>query len=80
MLLAERQGWRCVTNDKRLRTECETRGVTLMWGLEMLIKLVQEGALPVDVAIEAGHAVHSINKRLPKKVIDEFVKQVKKFK
>lgn len=78
LLLAEAHGWTCVTNDKRLRTECEGRGVELLWGLELLLRLVEAGALPADAAIDVARTVHSINKRLPLKIVEQFIRQAKK--
>ena len=36
LLVAQRRGWTCVSNDKPLRQECSIRGVPVLWGLEML--------------------------------------------
>ena len=46
LILAKEHGWTCVTNDKPLRRECESEGVTLIWELELLCILVESGGLP----------------------------------
>ena len=78
LLLAQRETWTCVTNDKRLRIECETRKVSVMWGLQLLLRLVETRALPTDDAIELAEAMHKVNKRIPRAVVDTFIGKVKK--
>lgn len=76
LLLAEDNGWTCVTNDKRLRAECETRSVAILWGLELLLQLVEDEVLPQAGAIELAERVHRINRRIPRKVVDAFIARV----
>jgi rRNA-processing protein FCF1 len=73
LLLAEAHHWICVTNDKRLRAECREREVAIVWGLELLLRLVEARALPARDAIELAEAIHRLNKRIPRKVIDAFI-------
>jgi hypothetical protein len=80
LLLAEKERWTCITNDKRLRTECETRSVAVMWGLQLLIRLVQYGALDADGAIQLAHDMHAVNRRIPKDVVARFVRKVRTFR
>ena len=77
LLLAETNHWTCVTNDKRLRTECQTRHIAIMWGLELLVRLVEEGVLPEMAAIELAEEIHLVNKRLPRTVIAAFIRRVR---
>jgi len=42
MRIAEERGWVCATNDKALRRECGKRGVSVLWGLEMMLYLVKK--------------------------------------
>jgi len=46
LILAKNHGWTCVTNDKPLRQMCESEGVTLIWGIELICILVESGGLP----------------------------------
>ncbi len=80
LLLAERETWTCVTNDKRLRTECESRTVAVMWGLQLLLRLVETRALPADDAIELAEAMRKINRRLGRDVVDDFIRKVKRLR
>jgi hypothetical protein len=77
LLLAAQERWTCVTNDKRLRTECEARTVSVMWGLQLLLRLVERRALPSSDAIELAHAIHLVNRRIPKEVVAAFARNVK---
>ena len=40
-----KSGHTCISNDKAVRAECGRRGIARMWGLEMLLFLVEAGAL-----------------------------------
>ncbi len=64
VLLAEQNGWTCVTNDKRLRVECESRNVPLLWGLQVVLSLVERGALSKTDAVQPAHAIHAVNRRI----------------
>lgn len=76
LLLAKANGWTCVTNDKRLRAECGGVGVEVMWGLELLLGLVRDGALPAKEAEDAAWAIHRSNKYVTKKVVEEFCEKI----
>jgi rRNA-processing protein FCF1 len=47
-------GWTCIANDRLLRNECTRNGGKVIWGLEMLLKLVSAGRITKDPAREAG--------------------------
>src|SRR3990172_755989 len=47
LLLARAQGWTCVTNDGRLRRECQAEGIPVCWGLELVTLAVEAGGLLV---------------------------------
>ena len=50
-MLAQEQGAVCVTNDRRLRAECQAENVTAMRGLEPLVLLVQAKHVHPRVAV-----------------------------
>jgi rRNA-processing protein FCF1 len=77
LLLAEERAWTCVTNDKRLRTECTTRGIDVLWGLQLLIQLVESGALADAEAIRIAEAICQINRRIPSSVLETFRRKVR---
>ena len=45
LLTAKRHGLLLVTNDRRLRRECEPEGVAVLWGLELLAALHTAGGV-----------------------------------
>jgi hypothetical protein len=47
--------------------ECQEREVAILWGLELLLRLVEARALPARDAIELAEAIHRLNKRIPGK-------------
>ncbi len=80
LLLAKEQSWICVTNDKRLRTECETRNVPVMWEFQLLLELVKCSALSGEDALAAANAIAGINRRIPATVIAAFAQKLSALK
>jgi hypothetical protein len=77
LLLARDNGWTCVTNDGRLRKTCLTEKVPVLWGLETVALLVDDGVLPATAAEEVGRAVQRANpKYITEKVIERFLKRI----
>ena len=74
--IAEERGWVCATNDKALRRECGRQAVSVLWGLEMMLYLVQEGVLKPEKAKDTAWAIHQCNKTITKKVVDTFIDQI----
>jgi predicted nucleic acid-binding protein len=73
LLLAKKGGWSCVSNDKPLRRECETESIPVMWGLEMMILLVEVGKLDQNTAFEVANKIHLENpKYIGKGVLEDF--------
>jgi predicted nucleic acid-binding protein len=63
LLLAKERGWTCVTNDRPLRRECEAQGVPLIWGIELICKLVEAGGLRSADARDVICCIHRNNPR-----------------
>src|SRR5262249_31938037 len=77
LLVAERRGWICVSNDKPLRQECSLRGVPVLWGLEMLALAAPLVALAELEA--AAWAIHRKNPRyVPKKLVTAFLAKLRR--
>ena len=55
------EGWVCIANDRRLRTECQRCGVETVWGLETLLLLVRSGALAESRARRVATKIHADN-------------------
>lgn len=77
LLLARENGWKCVTNDGRLRRECVAEGVPVLWGLETVTLLVEDGVLTAAAAEEIGRAIQRANPRfVTDKVLAGFLEQI----
>ena len=74
LLTAQRHGFVCVTNDKRLRTECEAENIPCFWGLELLSLLHKSGGIRANDAIEIARQIQSDNHRhISLKLLQDFV-------
>ena len=63
LLAAQRGGFTCVTNDKTLRRECEGAGVSILWGLQLMVQLVERRELSAEAALSTATAIHRENPR-----------------
>ena len=76
LILARDEGWTCVTNDGRLRRACVDEGVDVLWGLQLMVKLVEAGELAPTKAVEVAEAIGETNPWVSKRVIARFREQV----
>ncbi len=76
LVLAKENDWVCITNDKRLRRECQNEGVEIYWDLEMLIKLVEKKELLKKEAKEIAYNMHKNNFQLTKVILERFNKKI----
>jgi predicted nucleic acid-binding protein len=72
LLLAAERGWACVTNDRALRRVCESEGVAVYWGLQIIAQLVHAGGLPVDAAIELAEQIGVVNPSITREILERF--------
>jgi predicted nucleic acid-binding protein len=63
LIVAREQGWACVTNDTALRKECGIESVQAVWGLEVLVGLVEARQLGKDSALSIATKIHDNNPR-----------------
>lgn len=61
LILAQEEGWTCVTNDGALRRACGRHRVPVLWGLELMIELVQLGQLAEAEATAVAQLIHQAN-------------------
>lgn len=61
LILARDAGWACVTNDGALRTACTDAGVNVVWGLELVLKLVAARGATKQRARSTARAIHASN-------------------
>jgi predicted nucleic acid-binding protein len=62
-LMARELGWTCVTNDSSLRRECLSQGVKVLWGLQLMVRLVAAGHLVPEEALAIAQRIQRSNPR-----------------
>jgi hypothetical protein len=67
------EGWTCIANDTLLRRECRRQGGRVVWGLEMLLKLVSAGQITKARAKGIAERIGVFNPEITGKLIAEFV-------
>jgi hypothetical protein len=76
LFIAEERGWICVSNDKRLRQECGGRQMKVLWGLELVLRLVECKALDAAKAVALAEAICAMNARMAPAVLEAFRRRV----
>ena len=77
LVLARDNGWSCLSNDGPLREACKAQGVPVVWGLEIMLALVEGQHLIAEEAIKVAHAIHAVNPMfITVKVLAAFQKKV----
>ncbi len=75
--MASANGWICATNDKVLRSACQARGVRLVWGLELMVELVDRRVLTEKTARNVGKKMHQVNPNsITKQVLTDFLARI----
>ena len=81
LTIARDNEWACWTNDKPLRQACRDHGVSVIWGLEIMLDLVRVGALSSSEAERIGKTIHQINPRyVDLKIVERFISNLKRIK
>ncbi len=62
----------CVTNEKPMRRACEAAGVSVSWGLELMLQLIQAGHIRVSSAVRVAESIHRINPFITRSIVDRF--------
>jgi hypothetical protein len=76
--VSKEHGFTCVSNDRQLRLECDRQGVSVIWGLELLIQLVEAHGIPVAKAEACGKAICAANRWLGSNVLEGFLLRLQK--
>lgn len=76
LLLARENGWTCVSNDGRLRRACSDHKVETLWGLELVVLLVERGGLPRERAKEVGLSIREHNRFITRDVLQRFLERL----
>lgn len=66
------EGWVCIANDKALRKECQRSGGKVVWGLEMLAKLVEAQQITKARAIDIATKIQKINPEISEALLADF--------
>ena len=78
LVVAKREGFIFVTNDKELRNECEATGIDVMWGLELLLELFRVEGITELAAQEIAEKIRKCNPlHINKMVINGFKMKLK---
>ena len=75
-ILARDKDWLCITNDKRLRSECFQHGIDCLWGLETIVKLVQSLVLAPSEAYTIGKKIHQLNPFINQGIFEDFCRLI----
>jgi hypothetical protein len=77
LILARDNGWSCLSNDGPLREACKAQGVPVVWGLEIMLDLVEGQQLSAVDAIKVAQDINAINPiYITAKILAEFQKKV----
>ncbi len=78
LVVAKREEFIFVTNDKELRSECEANGIEVMWGLELLLELYRAEGITESAAQEIAEKIRKCNPlHINKMVINDFKTKLK---
>ena len=72
-LIAKEHGWTCATNDKQLRDQCVASGVSIIWGLEIMLYLNKAGHLERAEAEKTSQRIGEVNPYIGQSLIGKFV-------
>ena len=70
--------WECLTNDVALRKHCEAAGGTVVWGLQMLLKLVESDLITVSYAEKIARKIHQLNPEITDIILQNFLDKLQK--
>ena len=85
LVLAKENKWTCITNDKQLRATCEKYGISVVWGLEIMLPLVEKELIEPTDALHIAKDIHEsnpffVNKIILKRFEDKIGKIIRKKK
>ena len=66
-------GYSLVTNDINLRKACEERQVKIIWGLQLLLILIEKSEYSIDDTIKIGKLIGDKNQFITKEIVNNFV-------
>jgi rRNA-processing protein FCF1 len=77
LVLARDNGWACLSNDGPLRDACKAQGVSVVWGLEIMLLLVEGNHVSAEKAIAVAESIQVVNPLyITKKIVNAFRRKV----
>ncbi len=72
-LLCQDNRWECVTNDVRVRKQCIKHGVQVIWGTELMLRLIELDQLSAVEAIEVMQTIQANNPYINQTIVEAFI-------
>jgi len=69
---AKKEGYACLTNDKRLHAKCEAEGISSIWGLRLILDLVISNKISKATAKNTVIKIKETNTFIKKDVFEDF--------
>jgi rRNA-processing protein FCF1 len=77
LILATKNNWICITNEKLLGNECQRNGLETIRGLRILINLCQQGYITANYAELIAQKIHQTNPfHISEDVIQKFYQEI----
>jgi hypothetical protein len=77
LILARDNSWICVSNDKRLRAECNSIGVDVQWSLDPVLMLVRQNKISKQHAEKTVRAMAKQNRFIGTHVVARFISRIR---
>lgn len=75
--VAKKREMVCITKDFRMKKECESQNIQVLWSLQFLLKLCSNGIIDTTTARQWGREMQQLpNSRIPAKALDEFLSKL----
>tara|TARA_B100000315_G_scaffold137413_1_gene126559 strand:- start:244 stop:744 length:501 start_codon:yes stop_codon:yes gene_type:complete len=75
-LIAQHNGYTCVTNDKPLKRLCKKHNVPSIWGLEILVILANKSKITKRKAVNVAYAIQKSNPFITNEIIQRFKNKI----
>jgi rRNA-processing protein FCF1 len=66
-----------ITNDKRLKSECDSKNIKTLWVYQSIIELYKKGIITKSIAEKIGKEIAGINKRIKEDILNDFLNKLK---
>ena len=73
-------GYSLVTNDVKLRKACEQRNIKIIWGLQLLLMLVEKSEYSIDDARVIGENMCDSNDYISEEIVNDFISKIEKIR